>query len=516
MRITFHGAAGEVTGSCFLVETDEVRFLVDCGMFQGGRDAWPKNLDALSFDLRTLDFILLTHAHLDHSGLLPRAVALGFRGPVYATAATADLLGVMLLDSAHIQEKEAEWEAKRAHGQRTPRALPQGGFAGPSGRTPRALPQGGFAGPSGRTPRALPQGGFAGPSGRGRRQPRPPLYSVAQAQSCLKQMRGAAYGEAVQPHDAVRVCLRDAGHILGSAIAEVWVEQAGRTRKLVFSGDLGMPDRPVLRDPQPIEAADVLFVESTYGNRLHKPLEATEDELVDAIERTLRHKRGNVIMPAFSVGRTQEVIFVLTDLARRGRLKNLQVVVDSPMSMAATEITLKHTDLLDAHTRELIAWQRAHPEALNVRFVQDVEESIALNHVRGGQVIISASGMCDAGRIKYHLLHNLGRSECSVIITGFQAAGTQGRRLVEGAKSLTLFGKSVPVRADIHTIGGLSAHADQDGLLNWLRHFKRPPRHTFVVHGEAETARIFADVVAQRLNWENVSVPQMGQTVELN
>lgn len=468
MRITFHGAAGEVTGSSFLVETDEVRFLVDCGMFQGGRDAWQKNLEALSFDLRSLDFILLTHAHLDHSGLLPRAVALGFRGPVYATAATADLLGVMLLDSAHIQEKEAEWEAKRAHGK------------------------------------------------RGSRQPRPPLYSVAQAQACLKQLRRADYDQTIAPHAAVKVCLRDAGHILGSAIAEIWVEQAGHTRKLVFSGDLGMPDRPVLCDPQPIEAADALFVESTYGNRLHKPLEATEDELVDAIERTLSGKRGNVIMPAFSVGRTQEVIFVLTDLAKRGRLKNLQVVVDSPMSMAATEITLRHTDLLDEHTRELIRWQRAHPEAVNVRFVQDVEESIALNQVRGGLVIISASGMCDAGRIKYHLLHNLGRRECAVVITGFQAAGTQGRRLVEGAKTLTLFGKSVPVRAAIHTIGGLSAHADQEGLLGWLGHFRQPPRRTFVVHGEAETARIFADAVAQRLKWHDVVVPQQGQTVELN
>ncbi len=468
MRITFHGAAGEVTGSCYLVETDEVRFLVDCGLFQGGRDAWRKNLEALSFDLRNLDFILITHAHLDHSGLLPRAVALGFRGPVHATAATADLLGVMLLDSAHIQEKEAEWEAKRSHGK------------------------------------------------RGRRQPRPPLYSVAQAQACLKQVRRAEYDQSFQPHAAIKVCLRDAGHILGSAIAEVWVEQAGRTHKLVFSGDLGMPDRPVLRDPQTIEAADVLFVESTYGNRLHKPFEATEDELVGAIERTLHGKRGNVIMPAFSVGRTQEVIFVLTDLAQRGRLKNLQVVVDSPMSMAATEITLRHTDLLDEHTRELIAWQRAHPEAINVRFVQDVEESIALNQVRGGLVIISASGMCDAGRIKYHLLHNLGRRECAVVITGFQAAGTQGRRLVEGAKSLTLFGKSVPVRAAIHTIGGLSAHADQAGLLGWLGHFRQPPRQTFIVHGEKETAHIFAAEVEKRLHWKNVGVPQSGQTVQLD
>jgi len=467
MRITFHGAAGEVTGSCFLIETEDVRFLVDCGMFQGGRDAWRKNLHALSFDLRSLDFILLTHAHLDHSGLLPRAAALGFRGPVHVTAATADLLGVMLLDSAHIQEKEAEWEAKRTR------------------------------------------------AGRGRGQPRLLLYTVAQAQACLRQLRRVEYDEPFQPHPTVRVCLCDAGHILGSAIVEIWIEEAGRTRKLVFSGDLGMPARPVLRDPQPIEAADVLFVESTYGNRLHKPLDATEEELVGAIENTLHRKHGNVVMPAFSVGRTQEVIFVLADLVRRGRLRHLQVVVDSPMSMAATEITLRHTALLDAHTRELIEWQRTQPEAMRVRFVQDVEESIALNQVRGGMVIISASGMCDAGRIKYHLLNNLGRRECSVIITGFQAAGTLGRRLVEGAKSVTLFGQSVPVRADIHTIGGLSAHADQEGLLGWLAHFRRPPQRTFVVHGEAETAQAFAAAVERRLKWDNVSVPQYGSSVEV-
>lgn len=468
MRITFHGAAGEVTGSCFLVETGAVRFLVDCGMFQGGRDAWRKNLRALGFDLRSLDFILLTHAHLDHSGLLPRAIALGFRGPVYATSATVDLLGVMLLDSAHIQEKESEWEAKRFH------------------------------------------------AGRGRGQPQAPLYTVAQAQASLRQLRRAEYDRPFQPHSAVRMCLRDAGHILGSSIAEVWVEEAGRTHKLVFSGDLGMPARPVLRDPQPIESADVLLVESTYGNRLHKSLEATEDELVEAIDTTLHRKRGNVVMPAFSVGRTQEVLFVLADLVRRGRLAHMQVYVDSLMSMAATEITLRHLELLDEHTRALIEWQRAHPEAMQVRFIQDVEESIALNNIRGGAVIVSASGMCDAGRIKYHLLHNLGRRECSVLITGFQAAGTLGRRLVEGARTVTIFGQSVAVRADIHTIGGLSAHADQDGLLDWLGRFRQPPRQTFVVHGEAETAEAFAAAVRQRLKWNNVGVPRCGSNVEVS
>ncbi|HMM53784.1 MAG TPA: MBL fold metallo-hydrolase [Candidatus Desulfobacillus sp.] len=469
MRLTFHGAAGEVTGSCYLVEAEGLRFLVDCGMFQGGRDARRKNLQALSFDLRHLDFILLTHAHIDHSGLLPRAAFLGFRGPVYATPATADLLAVMLLDAAHIQEKEAEWSERRARA--------------------------------------------------GRRRDRgavlPPLYTVAQAQASLALLRRTEYGRIFRPHARVRACLRDAGHILGSAIIEVWVDEAGATRKLVFSGDLGMSGRPVLRDPEPVEAADALLVESTYGDRLHKSLEATEDELVEAIDDTLRRRRGNVVMPAFSVGRTQEILFVLADLVRRGRLGSLDVYVDSPMSMAATEITLRHPELLDEQAHALLEWQRAQPQALRVRFVHEVEDSIALNRIRGGAVILSASGMCDAGRIKYHLLNNLGRSECAVIITGFQAAGTLGRRLVDGARSVTLFGESVPVRATIHTIGGLSAHADQEGLLDWLRHFRRPPRQTFVVHGEAQVAASFAEAVARRLSWNNVVVPQHGGSFEI-
>lgn len=471
MKITFHGAVGEVTGSCFLVETDEVRFLVDCGLFQGGRDAEQKNLRALTFDLKSLDFILLTHAHLDHAGLLPRAVALGFRGPIYATDATVDLLAVMLLDSAHIQEKEAEWEAKRRHGQHQRR---------PSLRVP--------------------------------------LYTVAQAQASLKQLRSVAYDRDFSPHAAVRVCMRDAGHILGSAILEVWLREGASTRKLVFSGDLGMPSRPVLRDPTFIEEADYLLIESTYGNRQHKSLQATEDELVAVLDETLHRKHGNVIMPAFSVGRTQEVLFMLADLVRRGRLKQLKqlkVYVDSPMSTSATEITLKHLALLNSGTRDLIEWQRHHPEDMQVRFVEDVEESIALNQIRSGAVILSASGMCDAGRIKYHLLNNLGRRECSILITGFQAAGTLGRRLVEGAKKVTLFGRSVPVRADVHTLGGLSAHADQRNLLDWLGHFHQAPRQTFVVHGETETAHTFAEVMRRELAWREVVVPTLGETVEL-
>lgn len=468
MRVHFLGAAGEVTGSCFLVEHGALRFLVDCGLFQGGRDAELKNLRAPDFgdrfSVRDVSFVLLTHAHLDHCGLLPRLAALGFKGPIYATHASVDLARVILLDSAHIQEKEAEWLNRHRHARHARRGYDQA-----------------------------------------------PLYTVAQAQASLRQFEGVAYDRCFAPAADVRVTMRDAGHILGSAIVEVELGTGAAMRRLVFSGDLGQPGRPVLRDPTPVPHADVLVVESTYGNRLHRPLEATLDELVAVLDRTLERGRGNVVIPAFAVGRTQELLFVLTRLTREGRLRGLDITVDSPMALAATEVTMRHPALLDAETHELLAWQKAHPDQPRIRFVQDVEESMALNNVRGGAIIISASGMCEAGRIKYHLLHNLPRPECAVVIVGFQAAGTLGRRLVDGARRVTLFGEPVPVRAAIHTIGGLSAHADQGALLGWLRGFRHPPRQTFVVHGELETARQFAATIGSELRWTRVEVPAQGE-----
>lgn len=477
MRITFYGAAGEVTGSCYLVEahtgpSGKLRFIVDCGMFQGGRESYRKNLGALGFGVQELDFVILSHAHLDHSGLLPRLTSLGYRGPVYVTPATADLLQVMLLDSAHIQEKEAEWENRHFHGRHARRGWE-----------------------------------------------RAPLYTIAQAQACLKQLQPIDYGMEFSPHASVRCRFRDAGHILGSAITEIELKEGvaaqQRIRKLVFSGDLGQPGRPVLRDPEPVRRADVLLIESTYGNRLHKSLAATEEELVNAFEATLWNKGGNIVMPAFSVGRTQEVLFVLTDLVRRGRLPHLDIYVDSPMAVSATELTFKHRNLLDDETRALIDWQHRHPDRPRIHYIRDVEESMALNCIRGGAVIISASGMCDAGRIKYHLQHNLARRECSVLITGFQAAGTLGRRLVEGARKVRLFGEDVVVRADIYTIGGLSAHADQEGLLGWLGNFTEPPSQCFVVHGEAETSTAFAAKLQERFHWQSVVVPHYGDTIDI-
>jgi len=467
MKLTFIGAAQEVTGSCFLVETDDVRFLVDCGMFQGGREARERNHSAWTFDPRSIDFVLLTHAHIDHSGLLPRLCAMGFNGPIITTTATVDLLSVMLLDSAYIQE--ADWErVKRKTHKHQKRASPV----------------------------------------------LPPLYTVAQAQDCLKQLSGLHYEEETLPHPTVRCRLRDAGHILGSAILEVWVTEDAKATKLVFSGDLGQPGRPIVRDPTPIADADVVVVESTYGNRLHRPLKETTDELVFVVEDTLRRRKGNIIIPAFALGRTQELLWLLADLCRQGRLPKLQVIVDSPMATKATEITWNHPEFLDEETRALLSLRTLHPQWMDLRFTQNVEESMALNQIKAGAIIVSASGMCDAGRIKHHLRHNLSRAECAVVIIGYQAEGTLGRKLVDGEKMVRIFGEEHAVRAQIHTIGGLSAHADQSALMGWLKGFSKAPKRTFVVHGEAQTARDFSDLVADEMGWR-IEAPAPGTRVDL-
>ncbi|MEN9395624.1 MAG: hypothetical protein RLZ81_154 [Pseudomonadota bacterium] len=458
MKLTFLGAAREVTGSCYLVETDQCRFLVDCGMVQGGRDAPARNHKPFDFDPRAINFVLLTHAHIDHSGLLPKLALNGFTGPVYATSATADLLAIMLPDSGHIQEMEAE----RAQRRRRPDALP-------------------------------------------------PIYTVTDAKNCLDQVQPIDYDERFTPHPSVSCCFRDAGHILGSAIIEISVTEGAITRKLVVSGDLGQPGRPILKDPVLIKEADVLLIESTYGDRNHKDLPTTLDELAQIVEHTLHKRKGNVIAPAFAVGRTQELIYHLHQLTEQGRLNHLDIFVDSPMAVAVTRITKKHFELFDAEARRITEWHAQKDNLPTLHFVADVSESMALNQIRSGAIIISASGMCDAGRIKHHLLHNLGRPECSVLITGFQASGTLGRRLVDGEKEVRIFGEDIAVRASIHTLGGFSAHADQHALLAWTAGFLKPPGRTFVVHGEAAAASSLAQQLRARNNW-TVDVPEIGQS----
>ncbi|MEG0938915.1 MBL fold metallo-hydrolase [Comamonas sp.] len=468
MQITFHGAAQQVTGSCFLVETECCRFLVDCGMIQGSRVAQERNFKPFPFDPRRIDFVLLTHAHIDHSGLLPRLSLQGFVGPIYTTSATVDLVDVLLKDSAHIQEMEFERNEKRA---------------------------------------------VKGKHREHRREIHPPLYTLRDVSRCMKQLSAIDYDIEFSPHESVKVCFRDAGHILGSAIVEIWLtDSLGKACKLVASGDLGQPGRAILRDPFLIEEADVLLIESTYGDRMHKDIPSTLDELVGVVNSTV--SKGNVVIPSFAVGRTQEILYHLLLLATQGRLRPLDVYIDSPMAVAATEITFKHFALFDDDARQLFSQAKHFEKQFRLQFVSDVEDSIELLRIKSGAVIISASGMCDAGRVVRHLHANLGRSECSVVIAGFQAEGTLGRRLVDGEKHVRLLGDDIEVQASIHTLGAFSAHADQKALLDWTHAFKRPPSKVYVVHGEPPASQALATLLRKQQAWEQceVIVPQEGQT----
>jgi metallo-beta-lactamase family protein len=467
MDITFLGAAQEVTGSCYLVKTNRVKFIVDCGLFQGGPDAYRKNLAAFQFEPKEIDFVLLTHAHTDHAGLLPRLSAFGYKGPIYATDATVDLLQVMLLDSAHIQESEALWQNKRRHKQ-----------------------------------------------SKGARADVAPLYTIAQAQECLKQFDDIAYNVEFKPHDDVRVRFQDAGHILGSASIEVWLTENGKTTKIVFSGDLGQPGRLIVRDPTPIKEADVLLVESTYGNRLHKSITDTKVELLKAIDDTFNKKHGNLIVPAFALGRTQELIFMLLQLTIEGKLKNINVFIDSPLGSKATKITLDNLESLDDETKKLAQEMRSGKRPIHIRFTESVEDSMALNEIRSGAIIIAGSGMCDGGRIKHHLKHRLGHKQNTILFAGYQGEGTLGRRIVDRAPVVTIFGEEIRVEADIYTLGGLSAHGDQRALLDWLGHVSPPPKQAFIVHGERSIMQIFSEKITSELGWKPIH-PTIGSKYEL-
>lgn len=459
MKLTFLGAAGEVTGSCHLVETPTHRFLLDCGLFQGGRTAAVRNR-RFAFKPADIDFVILSHAHLDHSGLIPRLVAQGFRGRVHTTAATADLLSVLLPDSGHLQEREAERDS------------------------------------------------------RDRKRAMQPLYTEQEARQSLKRITHHRYGESFELAPGITCLFRDAGHILGSATVEVRLASTSGEHVLVFSGDIGQRGHPIVRDPELIAQADTLLIESTYGDRLHKNLAQTLDELAYALTDTLHSKKGNVVIPAFAVGRTQDILYFIAKLARQGRVPPLTVYVDSPMAQAATRMVMAHSELHDDDSGALHDLLNRKIHGVRVELVSDVEGSRRLNTVKGGAVIISASGMCEGGRIRHHLFHNLPRRESAVVFAGFQAVGTLGRRIVDGAKSVRIFAEAVPVRARVFTIGGLSAHADQAGLLQWLGGFRSPPRNTWVVHGEPLAAMALRDRIREGLGW-NADLAVAERSVDL-
>ena len=383
MNITCIGAARTVTGSCYYIQTKDANILVDCGAFQGTKDNEERNFKPFPFHSPKIQYLVLTHAHIDHSGLIPKLVKDGFKGKILTTTATVDLCGVMLLDSAHIHKRDAEWENKRRL--------------------------------------------------RAGKLPVKPLYTIQEAADSLAYFQGVVYNKIIDLGNGIRVRFQDAGHILGSSIVELWVKGDMHEEKLVFSGDLGQKNLPLIKDSTPIDEGDFVFVESTYGNRKHKGITETIDEFAHAVSESLKGG-GNVIIPAFAVGRTQDILYILNQLSREGKLDHLQVFVDSPMATQATRITLKHPECLDKETQELMKTGQFPRSTLTLKFTESVEDSMAINRIKSSAIIISSSGMCEAGRIRHHLKHNLWRSECSVIFVGFQAQGTLGRRIVEGVK----------------------------------------------------------------------------------
>ena len=448
MRLTFFGAARAVTGSCHCVECGGKRVLVDCGL-QQGRDE--RDNSELDFTPGFIDAVVVTHAHIDHSGRLPLLVKQGFDGPIYCTRLTAQLLSIMLRDSAHIQESDAQWENQK--GKRAGRA------------------------------------------------PVEPIYTVADAEATLKLLVPCEYGREVDLEQGVRARFVDAGHLLGSASVEMWLTEGEETRKIVFSGDIGNHDQPIIRDPQYIRDADYVLTESTYGDRLHEGKGEYKEQLAAIIEETLG-RGGNVIIPSFAVGRTQELLYFIREMKEEHLVRsvpNFTVCVDSPLAREATKIFSGNlTGYLDEEALETVRSGDALFTFPGLTLVESSDESKALNLDPTPKVIISASGMCDAGRIRHHLKHNLWRKECSVVFVGYQAEGSLGRRLLEGAAEVKLFGETIAVRAAITQCHGLSSHADKNGLLAWIDAYDPRPREVFVVHGDEAVTEIYAETLRQR------------------
>lgn len=451
------GAARTVTGSCYILETNGHRFAVDCGMHQGNAEIEKRNWDVDVYRANTIGCFLITHAHIDHSGLLPRLVREGFRGPIYTTPPTLDLLKILLMDSAHIQEVEAQWKSRKH--------LRSGG------KNIR------------------------------------PLYTQKDAEFTIPMLKAISYDEVFEPLPGVKVKFRDAGHILGASLIEILAEENGQSVKLVFSGDIGRPAQLLMEDPSIVDSADFLFLESTYGNRDHKGEDESLDELAEAIAYSYKN-REKVVIPAFAVERTQEMMYCLYLLAKDGRLpSDMPVYLDSPLAIQATEIFRRHTEYLDEETKELIKNGEDPLYLPQLHFTPTTEDSMAINDRSGPAIVISASGMADAGRIKHHLRHNLWREGASIVFVGFQAQGTTGRKIVDGAQKVRLFNEEVAVKAKIFTINGFSAHAGQSQILEWLSHFKNPNMQVFLVHGEYSAQQVLAGLIKERFAFK-VLIPE--------
>ncbi len=474
MKVTFLGATKTVTGSNFLVEGAGKKFLVDCGMYQGAAEEEYENEAPFLFDVNEIDFVLLTHAHIDHSGRIPKLYNEGYRNKVIATKATCDLCSIMLPDSGHIQEMEVEWKNRK--------------------RTRKG------------------------------EKPLPPLYTAEDAAKCLEIFNPVSYDEIVEVAPDIQVRFNDAGHMLGSAIIEVWITENGETKKTVFTGDLGNNDIPLLSPPTMISDADYLVMESTYGNRLHIRNDEKAQIFLDVVYETLE-KGGTVVIPSFAVGRTQEILFELNQIKEKRndeefakkyqKLMSIPVYVDSPLAISATEVFRENMNLFNAETQKVISSGDNPLEFPGLKFTRTAEESKALNAKEESAIIISASGMCEVGRIKHHLKHHLWDPNSTILFVGYQAPGTLGSKLVNGEKKVKIFGEEIAVNARIEYIEGYSGHADQEWLMNFVYSFTTPPKHIFLVHGEPEAQKELKEKIEENTNIL-VTIPDFGESYEFD
>ena len=464
MKLSFHGADLGVTGSCHLLECAGKKILIDCGLYQGGRELVEENSQPFGFDPADIDYLLLTHAHLDHCGRIPLLTRQGFGGEIITTAASVELARLVMLDAAGLQEEEARYQQRRARRR-----------------------------------------------GGGRSKQFEPLYTVLDALDSLDYFgRKVSYNQPLQLAKGITATFIDAGHILGSASIVLNLEEDGRKHRLLFSGDLGYGGRAILRDPTPPPAVDTVVMESTYGNRLHKQLQPSLEELYTAINETMEGG-GNVIIPTFALERAQEILYYLREGVENKKLAHFtNVFLDSPMAISATRIFERHPECYDTETLK-ISNDGSNPFSLPaLHFTRETAESMVINQIDSGAVIMAGSGMCTGGRVRHHLKHNLWRKECSVIFVGYAARGTLARQIIDGAEKVHIFGEEIPVRASIYTIGGFSAHADQAGLLSWHQHTGQP-KTTFLVHGEKETMQEFA----KKLQNTRVKMPRLHQSFVL-
>lgn len=462
LQLQFLGAAQEVTGSCYLIRVGDKKLLVECGLIQGAPEDEARNRNPFPFDPAALDAVVLTHSHLDHSGRLPLLSKAGYTGPIFTHHASADLCRILLKDSGYLNEKEVEWENRKRERKHKPLLAP--------------------------------------------------LYTLEEAEAVMDQFMPLDYGVETEILPGVQIRLNDAGHILGSSIVEIWLTDEGVTRKLVFSGDLGHHGAPILHDPAVIKEADLVLMESTYGDRDHRPWDETWSELEEVL-LSARHDKGIVMIPAFAVGRTQELLYAFNLNYEKWQLDRWTVFLDSPMAIEATEVYSRHRKLYDPETQALER-QNGNPFMLpNLHLSRTAEDSMAINRIRSGAIVIAGSGMCSGGRIKHHFKHNIWRQNSHVLIVGFQAHGTLGRQLVDGVKQINLWGETVNVSSKVHTIGGFSAHADRDGLLAWYENFEgRPP--VTLVHGEPEAIEPLAKRIKE-MGTKKVIVAKLNETLDL-